>query len=67
MVIEANLVDIRAVNALYTQDKQFGAIKIEGTNEDGQVVVIYLPSPLIAEFVNEIVKSLVNDLEEKTT
>ncbi len=66
-MIEANLIDIRVVNTIYTPNNEFGAIKIEGDNEDGQVVFIYIPSPLIEGLINKIVVSLVNDLEEKTS
>lgn len=66
MVIEANLVDIKTVSSIYTPYNKFGAIKIEGENEDGQLVFIYIPSPIIDKLVSNIVSELVGELERIT-
>lgn len=58
MVIEINLLDIKSASSIYIPDNRFGAIKIEGKNEDEQRVIIHIPSPIINEFVYKIVTEL---------
>ena len=66
MVIETNLVDIKSVGSIYTPDNRFGAIKIEGENEDGKSVIIHVPSPIIDKLIGKIVTELVSELENVT-
>lgn len=58
MVTEINLIDIKSASSIYTPDKKFGAIKIEGINEDEKQVDIIVPSPIVNEFVYKIVTEL---------